>query len=252
MNKRQFLARASALYNKAPSGIESDFRAGFRETNNGPELIVHGEIGDPWEELDSRSFKSRLADLAGEDVTLDINSGGGFAWEGLAMATACAEHGNVTAKVTGLAFSAASVLTAGCKRVQIYPTAAWGLHRSWSLVGGNVDDIRDMADWLETLDKLLVESYAAKTGMDRDKITDYLIGENRDGTLFTGAEAVEAGFVDELLELHGKDDDEEKEVAARKAAARKRIRDARTKMEASLKMQARREQLRQWALKGKG
>ena len=77
------------------------------------ELILFGTVG---EDLFGDGFTARdvinaLAKLKGKPVTVRINSGGGFADEGVAIYNALTGHGGrVTVSVEGIAASAASLI----------------------------------------------------------------------------------------------------------------------------------------------
>jgi ATP-dependent Clp protease protease subunit len=81
---------------------------------NGPaEISIFGPIGNTWdgEGVTAAKFIKDFRAIKADDVTLTINSPGGSLFDGLAIYTALAASGkNITAKVMGLAASAASVI----------------------------------------------------------------------------------------------------------------------------------------------
>ena len=73
----------------------------------------------------------------------------------------------------------------------ISPTAAMG----------NCSDFRSMADIMELMDADIAETYAAKAGGSKEEWLDLMDKE----TWFSAAQALEAGLIDEVVNL---DDDE--------------------------------------------
>jgi ClpP class serine protease len=97
--------------------------------------------------------------------------------------------------VLGLAASAASVIAMAGDTVQIARAGFLMIHNAWVVVGGNRNDLRDVADWLEPFDAAMADIYAARTGMEMKAVAKLLDAESWIG----GSSAVEQGFADELL-----------------------------------------------------
>lgn len=54
-------------------------------------------------------------------------------------------------------------------------------------------------DWLEKFNAAAVATYAARTGKSEEVLAAALLGANGDGTKYTATEALEMGFIDEIL-----------------------------------------------------
>jgi ATP-dependent protease ClpP protease subunit len=65
---------------------------------------------------------------------------------------------------------------------------------------GHIADLRETIDWLEKFNAAAVATYAAKTGKPEEELAAALLGPNGDGTKYTAAQALEMGFVDEILQ----------------------------------------------------
>ena len=141
-----------------------------------------------------------LQDHKGEPVTARINSQGGDVFEGLAMYNAFLEHGNVTAVIDGLAFSAAAILCMGAKSVQMKKASNFGIHRAWTVAGGNSVALRGVIEWLDVIDSHQMEIFGEKTGLGTDDVKHYLNGSANDGTVWAAADAVKVGFADKVID----------------------------------------------------
>jgi hypothetical protein len=73
-------------------------------------------------------------------------------------------------------------------------TAFMMIHKPWGGQVGDADDLRAYADLLDKVEATLSETYMKKTGLNAEEVATLL----KEETWFNGAEAVEAGFADEL------------------------------------------------------
>ncbi|MDX5984689.1 Clp protease ClpP [Sphingomonas echinoides] len=138
-------------------------------------------------------FTRELAAITTSNVVLRINCPGGDVFEARAMMTAIAEHpATFTAKVDGLAASAATAITLACDTVEIADGGFYMIHQAWTFAMGNADDMTATATLLGKIDDVLVAGYAGKTGKPNDEIAALMRAE----TWFTAQEAVDAGFAD--------------------------------------------------------
>ena len=139
-----------------------------------------------------KKVKSQLAEAAGDDVEININSGGGDVFSGFEIYTAILQYkGNVRINVTGLAASAASVIMCAGE-CYISPVGTVMVHCSACCARGNHNDLEKTAETLKTIDESIANAYIAKTGMDREKA----IAMMEDTTWLTADKAVELGLCD--------------------------------------------------------
>jgi ATP-dependent Clp protease protease subunit len=160
------------------------------------DMIVDSALeAEWWGGVAPETFAKELAGITAGTIRLRINSPGGSVFAARAMQAALREHpATVVVHIDGYAASAASVLMLVGDRVIAGDGAMVMIHKAWTLGWGNEDDLRATADLLGKIDGTLVDSYAAKTGRDKDEIAAWMAAE----TWFTAAEAVEAGLVDEV------------------------------------------------------
>ncbi|MNW36160.1 ATP-dependent Clp protease proteolytic subunit [compost metagenome] len=152
-----------------------------------------------WFDMDyvsPRLINEQLEAANGDDVELYINSGGGEVWAGSEIYTTLREYsGNVTAKVVGVAASAASVAMCGAKTVLVSPTAQVMVHRSATVAAGNKNVFDQASQMLNSIDEGMLSAYEHKTGKDRAELLTLMDGE----TFFNAQEAIAHGFADEIM-----------------------------------------------------
>ena len=157
-------------------------------------ISIHDEIG--LYGVDAKSFMAELDSLNGvEEINLSIHSPGGDVIEGWAMYNKLVEHpAHVTAKVEGFAGSMASVILMAADWIVVPENAFIMIHNPWAMVGGDAQDMIDMADSLLKIQKAIVTAYATRTGLDEEEVEEYMDRE----TWMNGIEAAEKGFADEV------------------------------------------------------
>ncbi|MDH4657346.1 Clp protease ClpP [Corynebacterium pyruviciproducens] len=165
------------------------------------EILMYGTIGeDFWEpenSITAKSIMSQLADMTG-DVTVRISSGGGDVYAGIDIMNALKNYdgGEVTVIVESLAASAASfIAVGGADRVLMRASSELMIHRAWTWMEGNADEVAKTLKDLERQDTKLANIYAAKAG---GTVEDWLAAMS-DETWYTAEEAVAAGLADEVI-----------------------------------------------------
>lgn len=141
---------------------------------------------------------SDVLDSAGpnDDVEVDIASNGGDVFAASEIYTMLKNYqGNVTVNVQGLAASAASVIAMAGDKVSISPTAQIMIHKAWSRIQGNADDLSHESNMLDSIDQSIVAAYVAKTGMAAEDVLQLMANE----TWMTAQDAVDKGFADEIM-----------------------------------------------------
>lgn len=162
-------------------------------------ISIYDVIGeDPWSGggFTAARLAGALRQIGKRDVVVNINSPGGNVFDGLAIYNLLRDHpANVTVKIVGLAASAASVIAMAGDHVEIAAAGFLMIHNTSVLVIGNRNDLRGIADELETFDRALAGIYAAHTGLGEAEIGAMMDKE----TWFDGAQAVAQNFADDLL-----------------------------------------------------
>lgn len=137
-----------------------------------------------------------LKNANGDDVTVNINSGGGDMFTASEIFQLLNNYeGNVTIKIVGIAASAASVIAcAGYS--EIAPTALMMIHNVSSSLYGDNRDHQHEAEVLKKCNKSISNAYRLKTGMAESELLALMNKE----TWLTAEEAVDKGFCDKVIE----------------------------------------------------
>lgn len=149
-----------------------------------------------YDNINPKAIKQALNEANGSDVELEINSPGGYVDAGSEIYTALKEYqGQVTAKITGQACSAASWIALAADRVEMSPTAQMMIHRASTISIGNSDDLASDLNALNSLDKSFVDLYSQRTGLDAQEVYRLMCNT----TWMNAKEAVDKGFADEIM-----------------------------------------------------
>ncbi len=166
------------------------------------EAQLHGVMDGGWVDEDSTSTAKIIAFLQehpdAATITLRVNSVGGSAFGGIAVASALKAHpAEVTAIVEGLAASAASVALMGADRVVMGSKASMMMiHGALAATLGDANDHREQAEILDKVSDAIAELYADRARRPLEDIKAMLAAE----TWLTAAEAVELGLADEIAD----------------------------------------------------
>lgn len=132
----------------------------------------------------------------GEDLEVEINSGGGSVFAGSEIYTALKSYkGNVTVKIVGLAASAASVIAMAGKKVLMSPTAQMMIHNVSSWAAGDYREMEHTAEILKNANDTIANAYRLKTGKEQKELLSLMDNE----TWMTAQKAKELGFIDEIM-----------------------------------------------------
>jgi len=162
-------------------------------------LRLEGEIAsESWwgDEVTPKMFMTELAAFAGKNITVWINSPGGDVVAGSQIYTALKEHnGTVTIKVDGLAASAASVIAMAGDFIYMSPPSLMMIHDPATIAWGTTEDMQQAIDVLNECKEAIINAYALKSGLSREKIGRLMTDE----TWMNAKKAVELGFADKVL-----------------------------------------------------
>ncbi len=101
----------------------------------------------------------------------------------------------VTVKIASIAASAASVIAMAGNTVEMSPTALLMLHDPSTIAMGNTRDMEKAIATLNEVKESIINAYAAKTGLSRNRISKLMSDE----TWINAKKAVELGFADVIL-----------------------------------------------------
>lgn len=163
--------------------------------------IVPNDVKDiyEWFGIEATSpgdIESIIENLNGEDIEVEINSGGGDVFSGSEIYTTLKNYsGKTRVKITGIAASAASVIAMAGDYIQISPTAQIMVHNVSSQKSGDYRDMQHEANILKNYNKSIANAYILKTGLEQEKLLDLMNKE----TWLNAQQAKELGFADEIL-----------------------------------------------------
>lgn len=168
-----------------------------------PEMLLYGPISSQqswWEDrVTPQQFNKELAALGDvPEIIVRINSGGGDVFAANAIFTRLKDHtAKITVKIDGWAASAATIVAMAGDVIKIARNGVFMIHDPAMTVWDTfrAEDFEKMAEELKVIKQSIVNAYAMKTGMGTDSIAALMSEEK----WWTGDEAVENGFCDELM-----------------------------------------------------
>lgn len=142
-----------------------------------------------------------------KNVKILISSLGGLVADGLAISSAIARHGNVSVCYTGLNASAATIASMGAKNISIESNAMYLVHRvrsevfEWSSMTSEdidryIEELKTNKENLEKFDGVVAQMYANRCKKEKAELLELMKKES----WLTAEEALEWGFVDEIVE----------------------------------------------------
>ena len=170
---------------------------------------IIGEISEWYNSMPYLKYKIDEANGASIDFT--ISSGGGSVTEGMGMADLISTYSNeTTATGIGLVASIATVVLLAADKVKMTENSFLMIHRPWSQAFGNSDELEATAELLDKMEEKLLDIYLSavykRKGEEKDlrkKIKKMMAAE----TWMTAQEALEFGFIDEIVKVGEKNID---------------------------------------------
>lgn len=154
-----------------------------------------------WGGVAPESFVKALRGIDASTIHLRINSPGGSVFAARAMEQALRDHkAKIIVHIDGLAASAATFIAMAGDEIIMSKGALFMIHNAWTGLWGNAEDLRKEAELLDKIDGTLADTYADRTGKEKEAIAEWMTAE----TWFTAAEAVEHGFADRVAETEAK------------------------------------------------
>jgi ATP-dependent Clp protease, protease subunit len=165
------------------------------------EILIYDEIGPSfWGEdtVSAKGFDESLKALGDvKEISLRINSPGGVVYDGVAIFNMLKNHpARVTARVDGIAASAASLVLMAADEIVIPENAFLLIHEPRTVAWGTADSLIAAAADLETMTKTFAATYSARSGMPEADVVA-LMAEDR---LMDAEEAVSLGLADKMAE----------------------------------------------------
>jgi ATP-dependent Clp endopeptidase proteolytic subunit ClpP len=156
-------------------------------------IVLSGQIG--WD-VTASDVRKELNAVKNQPVRIDLNSPGGFVFEGIEIFNLIKDHkGETEVRLMALAASMGSYIALAGDRVSAFDNATFMIHNALTIAIGNHNELRTVANRLEGISGLLAKAYIAKTGKSSKEIKQMMDDE----TFLFGDEMLDAGFVDEII-----------------------------------------------------
>jgi ATP-dependent Clp protease protease subunit len=142
-------------------------------------LSIIGDIGWQFFGMSHESFKSQLKALGKLNVLeVEINSLGGVVTDGIGIMNDLRYlDADVHVYINGIAASIASVIAMGADKLFIPTNSLMMVHKPLNVLFGNADDMRKMADDLDTFESAIVASYMRHFTGTEDEIRSLMTEE---------------------------------------------------------------------------
>jgi ATP-dependent Clp protease, protease subunit len=163
------------------------------------ELVLYGFVGDNyWDEgFTASEVIYALAEVGrSADITVRINSGGGYTDDGIAIYNALVAHqGNVAVVVDAMAASSASLIAMAGDTITMRAGSQMMIHGPSGVAYGKAKDLESYAESARKVGRGMAEIYAEQSGEDVDDLLEEMEGE----IWLTPDEAVERGFATDAV-----------------------------------------------------
>ena len=171
---------------------------------------MHGTVGAGWwGDINAKKTREMFDNIDADEIELHIHSGGGDAFEGIAICNYLRSHkAKVTAYVDGLAASAASLIAMGADKIIMPSNTTMMVHRASTYAYGNADSLEKQAKMLRDVDDALIQTYRNRFNGEFHELEALLDNE----TYMTAETAKSYGFVDEISDAIESVDSEENVV----------------------------------------
>ena len=104
------------------------------------------------------------------EINLHINSLGGDVFEGIAMFNLLKQHkANVKVYIDGIAASIASVIAMSGDTIYMPKNSMMMIHNCWTTSTGNSKEFRKLAEDLDKIMEVSLESYMSKVNITKEK-----------------------------------------------------------------------------------
>lgn len=170
-------------------------------------INLHGIVG--WD-ISAKEFSEELDNTTG-DITLDLNSGGGYITEGVAIFNKIRGYnkGEITARVS-YAASMMTQIALAADKVQVYDNSIFMIHNAQGGAYGDYRELDKRSTVLKSMTTMLAKTYEKKSGKPANEVLEMM---NNDTYLF-GQEILDQGFADEILDAESDENKTKDEAVA--------------------------------------
>lgn len=170
------------------------------------EILVYGYIvtnkyGENNPDVTAKDFDKMLKDArtqGAKRLNIRINSGGGNIYQAVAMRTMLlsADFDEIKVRIDGLCASAATLIASvPGAHVSMGEGGSYMIHPPMNLMYGNAKDMEENAKYLRKKEDDFRAMYVKRSGKTDDQVKEWMDAE----TWFTAQEALDNGFIDEII-----------------------------------------------------
>ncbi len=139
-------------------------------------LSIFDVIG--WD-VTAKDFRADLQALpeSVEHIDMHIHSGGGDVLDGFAIYNAILAHPAHVRATIDFAASMASIIAMAADEVEIAENGWLMIHNPWTIAGGEAEDLRRMADVMDSMKVHAIKAYQRHVDADADAISAWMDAE---------------------------------------------------------------------------
>ena len=167
-------------------------------------IQLFGDIGESWfsDGWTLEKFRNELKGLNVSNLTIEAKSNGGDVYEAFAIYDDIKQlNARVTVDIVGSSASAMTIIAAAADVVRISENSRYLVHNAQSQPDKwNKEGFREIADKLESIDNQILNIYVKRTGKSKEVLAQLMTEER----WMTAQEALEWGFVDEIIKTKSK------------------------------------------------
>lgn len=162
-----------------------------------PTIYLYDFIdSDPYYGFTAKQMAELLSGIESDEINLRINSGGGDVFEARAIYSLLAQHpAKINVFIDGLAASAATYIALAGDTRQMIEGAFFMIHNAWTVVYGNKNELRTVADDLDKIDSSIRKDYMRVSSASEENLSDWMDAE----TWLDAEECLEHGFIDSIV-----------------------------------------------------
>jgi ATP-dependent Clp endopeptidase proteolytic subunit ClpP len=168
---------------------------------NTTEIMLYGFIGEG-QAIDDAAFVLAFKDCEKNftNINVRVNCGGGDVFKGIAIFN-CIKNStaNTAAYIDGVAASMGGIIPLACKKIFMSSNARFMIHRAKGGAEGDVDDIKNYANLMLSLENDLADIISKRCGMTTDEVKAKWM-QRGTNTWFTAKEAKAAKLIDDTYD----------------------------------------------------
>lgn len=146
--------------------------------------------------ITSKNIRDFLNGASSDIVDIHINSPGGSVFEAIAIYNILKQSNKtVNIYIDSLAASAASFIAMAGNQIFMAQNAMFMIHRALTGIIGNSTDLREMADFLDRINEIIIKMYQDRFKGSEKELRQFF----NDETYFTAGECLKYGFIDNIV-----------------------------------------------------